>query len=157
MLSVRSCSRGGDDFWCASRTTTVCYMFLPPQSFLITFKWREHGAVFPVSANVKPGVDPELSSDYRTLKRKNKLTHRSHLNIYSLHSRVKFTTRIRIMGGASARQLQSRCKMYSCFCKSTKMYIQLRVPTYNHNYFVLHCCFRFSASTRNDVTARASS
>ncbi len=95
MLSVRSCSRGGDDFWCASRTTTVCYMFLPPQSFLITFKWREHGAVFPVSANVKPGVDPELSSDYRTLKRKKKLTHRSHLNIYSLyslHSRVKFTT-----------------------------------------------------------------
>ncbi len=44
------------------------------------------------------------------------------------------------MGGASAWQLQSRCKMYSCFCKSTKMYIQLRVPTYNHNYFVLHCC-----------------
>ncbi len=28
MLSVRSCSRGGDDFWCASRTTTVRYMFL---------------------------------------------------------------------------------------------------------------------------------
>ncbi len=61
------------------------------------------------------------------------------------------------MGGASARQLQSRCKMFSCFCKSRKMYIQLRVPTYNHNYFVLHCCFGFSASTRNDVTARASS
>ncbi len=78
----------------------------------------------------------------------------------SCHSRVKFTTqqtRIRVMGGASARQLQSRCKMYSCFCKSTKMYIQLRVPTYNHNYFVLHCCFGFSASARNDVTARASS
>ncbi len=47
--------------------------------------------------------------------------------------------------------------MYSCFCKSTKMYIQLRVPTYNHNYFVFHCCFGFSASARNDVTARASS
>ncbi len=61
------------------------------------------------------------------------------------------------MGGASVRQLQSRCKMYSCFCKSTKMYIQLRVPTYNHNYFVLHCCFGFSASARNDVTAIASS
>ncbi len=61
------------------------------------------------------------------------------------------------MGGASARQLQSRCKMYSCFCKSRKMYIQIRVPTYNHNYFVLHCCFGFSASARNDVTARASS
>ncbi len=51
--------------------------------------------------------------------------------VYSFHSREKFTTqqtRIRVMGGASARQLQSRCKMYSCFCKSTKMYIQLRVP-----------------------------
>ncbi len=83
--------------------------------------------------------------------------------VYSLHSRhscVKFTTQqtqIRVMGGASARQLQSRCKMYSCFFKSTKMYIQLRVPTYNHNYFVLHCCFGFSASVCNDVTARASS
>ncbi len=78
----------------------------------------------------------------------------------SRHSRVKFTTkqtRIRVMGGASARQFQSRCKIYSCFCKSTKMYIQLRVPTYNHNYFVLHCCFGFSASAHNDVTARASS
>ncbi len=78
----------------------------------------------------------------------------------SLPSRVKFTTkqtRICVMGGASARQLQSRCKMYSCFCKSTKMYIQLRVLTYNHNFFVLHCCFGFSASARNDVTARASS
>ncbi len=78
----------------------------------------------------------------------------------SHHSRVKFTTqqtRIRVMGGASARQLQSRCKMYSCFCKSMKMHIQLRVPTYNHNYFVLHCCFGFSASAHNDVTARASS
>ncbi len=44
----------------------------------------------------------------------------------SRNSRVKFTTKqtwIRVMGGASARQLQSRCKMYSCFCKSTKMYI----------------------------------
>ncbi len=80
--------------------------------------------------------------------------------VYSLHSRVKFTTQqtwIRVMGEASARQLQSRFKMYSCFCKSTKIYIQLRVPTYNHHYFVLHCCFGFSASARNDVTARASS
>ncbi len=78
----------------------------------------------------------------------------------SRHLRVKFTTqqtRIRVMGGASARQIQSRCKMYSCFCKSTKMYIQLRVPTYNPNYFVLHCCFGFSASARNKVTAIASS
>ncbi len=30
MLSVRSYSRGGDDFWCAGRTTTVRYMFLFP-------------------------------------------------------------------------------------------------------------------------------
>ncbi len=29
---------------------------------------------------------------------------------------------IHVMGGASARQLQSRYKMYSCFCKSTKYY-----------------------------------
>ncbi len=28
--------------------------------------------------------------------------------------------RIRVIRGASARQLQSHCKMYSCFCKSTK-------------------------------------
>ncbi len=79
---------------------------------------------------------------------------------FEAKSRVKFTTqqaRIRVMGVASARQLQSGCKMYSCFCKSTKMYIQLRVPTYNHDLFVLHCCFGFSASARNDVTARASS
>ncbi len=80
--------------------------------------------------------------------------------VYSRHSHMKFTTQqtwICVMGGASARQLQSRCKIYSCFCKSRKMYIQIRVPTYNHNYFVLHCCFGFSASARNDVTARASS
>ncbi len=64
-------------------------------------------------------------------------------------------TRIRVMGGASARQLQSRCKMYSCFCKSTKMYIQLRVPTYNHNYFVLHCCFGFSASVMTSLLEQA--
>ncbi len=47
MLSVRNCSRGGDDFWCASRRTTVRYMFLSPQLSPITFKWSEHGAVFP--------------------------------------------------------------------------------------------------------------
>ncbi len=35
MLSVRSCSHGGDDFWCAGRTTTVRYMFL----FLIFSNW----------------------------------------------------------------------------------------------------------------------
>ncbi len=46
-LSVRNCSRGGDGFWCASRTTTVRYMFLSPQLSLITFKWSERGAVFP--------------------------------------------------------------------------------------------------------------
>ncbi len=71
---------------------------------------------------------------------------------------IRYTTDANTRHGRGfCRQLQSRCKMYSCFCKSTKMYIQLRVPTYNHNYFVLHCCLGFSASARNDVTARASS
>ncbi len=35
MLSVRSCSRGVDDFWCAGRTTTERYMFLFPSFFPI--------------------------------------------------------------------------------------------------------------------------
>ncbi len=65
MLSVRNCSRGGDDFWCVSRTT-VRYMFLSPQLSLITFKWWTRSS-FSVSGNVKPGVDPERS-DYRTLR-----------------------------------------------------------------------------------------
>ncbi len=76
----------------------------------------------------------------------------------SSHSHVKFTTqqkRIHVMGGASARQLQSRCKIYSCFCKSTKMYIQLRVPTYNHNYFVLHCCFGFQIFAMTSLLEQA--
>ncbi len=87
--------------------------------------------------------------------------------VYSLHSRKKFAPFTREIhyttdansrhGRGFCRQLQYRCKMYSCFCKSTKMYIQLRVTTYNHDYFVLHFCLGFSASTRNDVTARASS
>ncbi len=84
------------------------------------------------------------------------------LNILSLLAsfarEIHFTTDANMRHGRGfCRQLQSRCKMYSCFCKSTKMYIQLRVPTYNHDYFVLLCCFGFSASARNDVTARASS
>ncbi len=53
--------------------------------------------------------------------------------VYSLHSREKFasfaseiryTTDAKTRHGRGfCRQLQSRCKMYSCFCKSTKMYI----------------------------------
>ncbi len=87
--------------------------------------------------------------------------------VYSLHSHEKFAPFVREIryttdantrhGRGFCRQLQSRCKMYSCFCKSRKMYILLGVPTYNHNYFDLHCCFGFSASACNDVTARASS
>ncbi len=84
------------------------------------------------------------------------------LNILSLLAsfarEIHYTTDANLRHGRGfCRQLQSHCKMYSCFCKSTKMYIQLREPTYNHNYFVLHCCLGFSASARNDVTARASS
>ncbi len=80
------------------------------------------------------------------------------LNILSLLA--SFAREIHYTTDANTRHgrgfCQAACKMYSCFCKSTKMYVQLRVPTYNHNYFVLHCCFGFSAA-RNDVTARASS
>ncbi len=70
------------------------------------------------------------------------------LNILSLLAsftrEIHYTTDVNLRHGRGfCRQLQSRCKMYSCFCKSTKMYIQLRVSTYNHNYFVLHCCFGF--------------
>ncbi len=52
---------------CATCFLHVSYMFLSPQLSLITFKWSEHGAVFSVRGNVKPGVDPERS-DYRTLR-----------------------------------------------------------------------------------------
>ncbi len=44
MLSVRNCSRGGDDFWCAGRTTRVRFMFPSPQLSLKTFKLSKHGA-----------------------------------------------------------------------------------------------------------------
>ncbi len=80
--------------------------------------------------------------------------------VYSLHSRVKFTTqqtRIRVMGGASAGSSSLVAKCIPVFVKVWSSIVQLRVPTYNHNYFVLHCCLGFSASARNDVTARASS
>ncbi len=58
------------------------------------------------------------------------------LNILSLHAsftrEIHYTTDTNTRhGGTSARQLQSRCKIFFCFCKSTKMYIQLRVHTYN--------------------------
>ncbi len=86
--------------------------------------------------------------------------------VYSLHSRVKFTTQqtwICVMGGASAGSSSLVAKCISVFVKVRSSIVQLRVPTYNHDYnhnhdyFVLHCCLGFSASARNDVTARASS
>ncbi len=52
--------------------------------------------------------------------------------VYSLHSREKFApqfttqqTQIRVMGGASARQLQSRCKMFPVFVKVRSSIVQL--------------------------------
>ncbi len=80
--------------------------------------------------------------------------------VYSLHSRVKFATQqtwIRVMGGASAGSSSLVAKCIPVFVKVRSSIVQLRVPTYNHNYFVLHCCLGFSASARNHVTARASS
>ncbi len=73
---------------------------------------------------------------------------------------MKFTTqqtRIRVMGGASAGSSSLVTKCIPVFVKVRSSIVQLRVPTYNHYYFVLHCRFGFSASARNDVTARASS
>ncbi len=73
----------------------------------------------------------------------------------SLHSRMKFTTqqtRIRVMGGGllpGSSSLIAKC--IPVFVKVRSSIVQLWVPTYNHNSFVLHCCFGFS------VTARASS
>ncbi len=78
--------------------------------------------------------------------------------VYSLHSRVKFTTQqtwICIMGGASAGRSSLVAKCIPVFVKVGSSIVQLWVPTYN--YFVLHCCLGFSASALNDVTARASS
>ncbi len=40
--------------------------FFSSQLFLITFKWLGHGAVFPVSGNGNPRMNPE-GKDYRTL------------------------------------------------------------------------------------------
>ncbi len=37
MLSVRSCSRGGDDFWCASRTTTTVCSGLEIATILVAY------------------------------------------------------------------------------------------------------------------------
>ncbi len=85
------------------------------------------------------------------------------LNILSLLAsfarEIHYTTDVnsRHGGGASARQLQSLSKCIPVFVKVQSSIVQLRVSTYNHHYFVLYCCLGFSASARNDVTARASS
>ncbi len=48
-------------------------------------------------------------------------------------------------------------KCIPVFVKVRSSIVQLRVPTYNQDKFVLHCCFGFSACARNHVTVRASS
>ncbi len=62
----------------------------------------------------------------------------------SLHNRCEFVSWEGLLPGSSSLEVRSSM-------------VQLQVPTYNHNKFVLHCFFRFSASARNHVTARASS
>ncbi len=74
-------------------------------------------------------------------------------SLHSLHNRREFVSWEGLLPGSSS--LVAKCIPVSIKVRSS--IVQLRVPTYNHNYFVLHCCFGFSASARNDVTARASS
>ncbi len=71
----------------------------------------------------------------------------------SLHNRREFASWEGLLPGSSS--LVAKC--IPVFVKVRSSIVQLRVPTYNHDYFVLHCCFGFSASTCNDVTARTSS
>ncbi len=55
------------------------------------------------------------------------------VNILSLLAHERNSLHIRIMGGASARQLQSLSKCIPVFVKVRSSIIQLRVPTYNHD------------------------
>ncbi len=72
---------------------------------------------------------------------------------YSLHNRRKFASWEGLLPGSSS--LLAEC--IPVFVKVRSSIVQLRVPTCNNDSFVLHCCFGFSASTRNHVNARASS
>ncbi len=85
-----------------------------------------------------------------------------HMNISSLLA--SFACEIRYTTDTNSRHGRGFCcssslveKCIPVFVKVRSSIVQLRVTTYNHNYFVLHCCLGFSASARNDITARASS
>ncbi len=71
----------------------------------------------------------------------------------SLHNRCEFASWEGLLPGSSSLV----AKFIPVFVKVRSSIVQLQVPTYNHNKFVLHCFFGFSASARNHVTARASS
>ncbi len=71
----------------------------------------------------------------------------------SLHNRCEFASWEGLLPGSSSLV----AKFIPVFVKVRSSIVQLQVSTYNHNKFVLHCFFGFSASARNHVTARASS
>ncbi len=71
----------------------------------------------------------------------------------SLHNRREFASWEGLLSGSSS--LVAKC--IPVFVNVRRCIYSSGYPTYNHNKFVLHCCLGFSASARNDVTARASS
>ncbi len=84
------------------------------------------------------------------------------LNILSLLAafarEIRYTTDVNSRHGGgfcSSSSLLAKC--IPVFVKVQSSIVLLQVSTYNHDYFVLHCCLGFSASARNHVTARASS
>ncbi len=113
-----------------------CCLFWRVSAFTLLFSWWNSCSILTWLGQSKGAFTPDANEANKS--RYSRIVGR--LNILSLlasfarkirfirvwnsrHSHVKFTTqqtRICIMGGASARQLQSHCKMYSCFCKSTK-------------------------------------
>ncbi len=109
------------------------------------FPWLSKGAFTPDANKANKSCYSRVVGRVKILSLLASFTREIHLirAWNALHSRVKFASFAREIhyttdansrhGRGFCRQLQSRCKMYSCFCKSTKMYIQLRVPTYNHD------------------------
>ncbi len=68
----------------------------------------------------------------------------------SLHNRCEYASWEGLLPGSSS--LIAKC--IPVFVKVRRCIYSSGYPQTTHNYFVLHCCFRFSASARNDVTAR---
>ncbi len=97
---------------------------------------------------------------HQTRMKKNKPQYSSvveRLNILSLLASFAHVIHYASWEGLLPGSSSLIAKCIPVFVKVQRLYIQLRVPTYIHNYFVLHCCFGFSASARNHGIARASS